>query len=80
MVLEKETKIFQSRNARTQYIMISADIVNDSQYPFKEGEKVRITVDPYRRMMIIRSVKEPYIEVSREGIYIKGKQIEVVEE
>jgi len=29
--------------------------------------------------MIIRSVEEPYIEVSREGIYIKGKKIEVVE-
>lgn len=78
-MLEKETKIFQSRNARTQYIMISADIVNDSQYPFKEGERVRITVDPYRRMLIIRSVEEPHIKVCREGIFIKGKRIEAVE-
>jgi len=79
MVLEEETKIVQSRNAHTQYIVIPAAMVRDSQYPFKEGEHVRITVDPYRKMMIIRSVKEPYIEVSREGIYIKGKRIEVVE-
>jgi hypothetical protein len=79
MVLEKETKIFGSKNAKTQYIMISADIVNDSQYPFKIGDKVRITIDPYRKMMIIRSVEEPHIEVSREGIYIKGKRIKIVE-
>jgi len=79
MVLEKETKIIQSRNARTQYIVIPADMVADSQYPFKAGERVRITVDPYRRMIIIRSTEEPYIEVSREGIYIKGKKIEVGE-
>lgn len=81
MVLEKETKIFQSRNARTQYIMISADIVSDSQYPFKEGERVRITVDPYRKMMIIRSVEEPQVKVSPDAIHIKvkGKKIKVVE-
>ena len=54
-------------------------MVRDSHHPFKADERVRITVDPYRRMMIIRSVDEPYIEVSREGIYIKGKRIEVVE-
>jgi hypothetical protein len=59
--------------------MIPADIVNDSQYPFKKGELVRIMVDPYRRIMIITSVGEPYVRVSREGIYIKGKRIEVVE-
>lgn len=41
---------------------------------------MRITVDPYRKMIIIRSTEKPYIEVSREGIYIKGKKItEVVE-
>ena len=80
MVLEKETKIVQSRNARTQYIVIPADMVADSQYPFKAGERVRITVDPYRRMIIIRSTEEPHIKVSREGIIIKGKKVVVVEE
>lgn len=79
MVLEEETKIVQSRNAHTQYLVIPAAMVRDSQYPFREGERVRITVDPYRRMMIIRSVEEPYIEISREGIFVKGKRIEIVE-
>ena len=65
MVLEEETKIVQSRNAYTQY-------------PFREGERVKITVDPYRKIMIVSSVEEPYIKVSRKGIFVK-KRIEVVE-
>jgi hypothetical protein len=79
MVLEKEVKIMQSRNAYTQYIVIPAVMVRDSQYPFKADERVRITIDPYRKMMIIRSVEEPMIEVLPKGIFIKGKRIEVVE-
>jgi hypothetical protein len=80
MVLEEETKIVQSRNARTQYIVIPADMVTGSQYPFKAGEMVRIIIDPYRKMMIISSTEESMIEVSPEGLYIKGKRIEVVKE
>lgn len=79
MVLEEETKIVQSRNAYTQYIVIPAAMVRDSQYPFRSGERVRLIVDPYRRMMIVRSVEEPVIEISREGIFVKGKRIEIVE-
>lgn len=79
MVLEEETKIMQSRNAHTQYIVVPAVMVRDSQYPFKADERVRITIDPYHKMMIIRSIEEPYIEVSPKGITIKGKRIEVVE-
>ncbi|MEM2429218.1 MAG: hypothetical protein QW779_01605 [Nitrososphaerales archaeon] len=78
--MEAETKIVQSKNARTQYIVIPADIVSDSQYPFKAGERIRITIDPYRKLMIIRSIREPPIKVSSDGIFIKGKRIEVVEE
>jgi|YelNatPaOPRAMG01_1025707.scaffolds.fasta_scaffold553551_1 hypothetical protein len=63
MVLEEETKILQSRNAHTQYIVIPAAMVRDSQYPFKADERVRITVDPYRKIMIIKSVDEPTAEV-----------------
>jgi hypothetical protein len=79
MVLEEETKIVQSRNAHTQYIVIPAVMVRDSQYPFKADERVRITVDPYRKMMIITSVQALTVEVSPKGIFIKGKKIEVVE-
>jgi hypothetical protein len=79
MVLVGETKILQSRNAHTQYIVIPAVMVRDSQYLFKADEKVRITVDPYHKMMIIRSVGEPTIEISPKGIFVKGKKIEVIE-
>jgi len=75
MVLEAEVKIVQSKNAHTQYLVIPSAMVQDSHYPFKEGEKVKITIDPYRKMMIITSVEEPQIKVSPEGIHIKGKKI-----
>jgi hypothetical protein len=69
MVLEEETKIVQSRNAHTQYVVISAVMVRDSQYPFKANERVRVTIDPYRKIMIIRSMEEPTMEVSPKGIF-----------
>ncbi|MEM3526304.1 MAG: hypothetical protein QXV37_02720 [Candidatus Jordarchaeaceae archaeon] len=80
MVLETEAKIIQSKNARTQYIVIPADMVADSQYLFKANERIRITIDPYRKIMIVRSFEDPAVEISPKGIYIRGKKIEVVEE
>lgn len=77
MVLEFEAKIVQSKNAHTQYLVIPSVMVQDSQYPFKEAEKVRIIIDPYHRMMIVRSVDEPQIKVSPDGFLIKGKKITV---
>jgi hypothetical protein len=75
MVLEAEVKIVQSKNAHTQYLVIPSVMVQDSHYPFKGGERVKITIDPYRKMMIITSVEEPQIKVSPDGIHIKGKKI-----
>ncbi|MEM3525796.1 MAG: hypothetical protein QXV37_00145 [Candidatus Jordarchaeaceae archaeon] len=54
-------------------------MVADSQYLFKANECIRIIIDPYRKMMIIRSVEEPVVEISPKGIFIKGKRVEVVE-
>ena len=58
MVLKEETKIVQSRNAYTQYLIIPSAIVRDSQYPFKDGGKVRIKVDSQRKMLIVTSANE----------------------
>jgi len=77
MVLETEVNIVQSKNAHTQYLVIPSAMVQDSHYPFKGGEKVKITIDPYRKLMIIMSVEEPQIKVSPEGIHLKGKKITV---
>jgi len=79
MVLEAEIKIVQSKNAHTQYLVIPSVMVQDSNYPFKAGDTVKITIDPYRKMMIIASVEEPRIEVSRDGFVIRGKKIKIVE-
>jgi hypothetical protein len=54
-------------------------MVQDSHYPFKGGERVKITIDPYRKMMIIMSLEEPQIKVSPDGIHLKGKKIIVKE-
>ena len=78
MVKEFETKIVQSKKAHTQYLVIPSVIVQDSQYPFKEGEKIRIVIDPYRKMMTVSSTEEPQIEVSPDGFVIRGKKIEIV--
>lgn len=74
MVLETEAKIFQSSKAHTQHIMIPAATVSDSQHPFKSDERVRITVDPYHKMMTIASIEEPYIKVSCEGMTVKREE------
>lgn len=78
MVLQTETKIVQSKDAHTQYLVIPAVMVQDSQYPFEEGEKVRIIIDTSHKRMIIESImQEPQVKVSRGGTHIKGKRIVV---
>jgi hypothetical protein len=78
MVKEFETKIVQSKKAHTQYLVIPSVMVQDSQYPFKERERVRIVIDPYRKMMIVSPAEEPQIKVSPDGFVIRGKRIEIV--
>jgi len=71
MVLKEKTKIVQSRNAYTQYLIIPSAVVRDSQYPFRDGGNVKITVDPTHRVMIIAPSEGVLIETSPEGIFIK---------
>lgn len=71
MVLEEETKIVQSRNAYTQYLIIPSAVVRDSQYPFKGGGKVRIIVDPTHQVIIIAPSEGLSIDTSSEGIFVK---------
>ncbi len=80
MVLQTETKIVQSKDAHTQYLVIPAVMVQDSQYPFKEGEKIRITIDTgHKRMIIESTMQETQVKVSQGGTHVKGKRIEVAE-
>jgi len=72
MVLKEETKIVQSRNAYTQYLIIPSAVVRDSQYPFRDGGKVRIIVDSIHNVMIVAPA-EVSIDVSPEGIFMKAE-------
>ena len=38
-------------------VYISADIVKDSQYPFKPKEKVNVELDPENQRLIVTKVK-----------------------
>jgi len=80
MVLEEETKVIQSRNAYTQYIIIPASIVRDSQYPFKAGEKIKIIIDPYHKIILIASAEESNIRINRNGIIIGKRKVKIIEE
>lgn len=42
MVLEAETKFYSSKNR--VYLYIPSDIVKDSQFPFKNNERVLIKI------------------------------------
>lgn len=77
MVLQAEITIVQSKNAHTQYLAIPSVMVQDSHYPFRNGEKVRVIIDPYRKLMIIGSLEKPEIRVSAEGIYMSDTKITV---
>ncbi|MBA7501451.1 hypothetical protein ES706_00021 [subsurface metagenome] len=58
MALKHKTKIKQSKNAYTQYLVIPSSLVRDSQYPFTEEEDVEIIVDPKEKKIIVKSVEK----------------------
>jgi hypothetical protein len=57
MALKHKTRIKQSKNAHTQYLVIPSAMVRDSQYPFKEDEEVEIVVDPKEKKVTILHAK-----------------------
>jgi len=44
MALEAETTLIPHKKAKTLYLTIPSAVANDSAFPFKPGEKVRIIV------------------------------------
>ena len=80
MVLETLSNIIQTKNAMTQYVTIPSTMVADSQYPFRDAGKVKITVEPEAEMMIITrdDVKTiPHGEVTvtpiEDGFVVKSR-------
>jgi len=58
MALKHKTKVKQSKNAYTQYLVIPSSLVQDSQYPFGADDEVEIIVDPNEKKIIVRGVRE----------------------
>ena len=58
VVLKVRTRILQSRNAKTQYVTIPADMVADSQYPFKAGDIVEVEIIPGARRLTVQSASK----------------------
>lgn len=73
MVLKGKAKIIQSPHAKTQYITIPSALTRDSQYPFKNGDEVEITVDPPHKMITITS-EGSSIEIVGDKIRIGGRK------
>ena len=45
-------------NARCHVVYIPADIVKDSQYPFKQKESVNVELDPVTQKLIITKLNK----------------------
>lgn len=58
MTLKGKSRIIQRKRANTQYITIPAVIAQDSKYPFKDGGRVYLVVDPVREIILIARTKE----------------------
>jgi len=52
-MLEGKGKIWKASGNGGHVIYVPADIVKDSQYPFKPGDRVNIKVEPEKKMIIV---------------------------
>lgn len=53
MVLKAKSKFLKNRNSWTYYLAIPADVVKDSQFPFKPDEEVDIEVKTADRTLVV---------------------------
>jgi len=58
MGLEGEGLVTKSKTSATHYVTIPSWIARDSQFPFKAGEKVKVTVLPDEGKIIITKKRE----------------------
>lgn len=52
-MLSDESKMVRVGKQGGARIYIPSNVVNDSQFPIELGEKVNVTIDPDRRVVII---------------------------
>ena len=71
-MLKTKVKILQSKKAWTQYITIPAAMVQDSQYPFQDGDELYVKIEPFMGIMIISKDDKP-LDQSSKGILIRDE-------
>ena len=74
MVLVAEATIVQSKGAHTQYLVIPSVMVQDSQYPFKAGDKVKIVIDTHQKILTIKPTDETEPKASPDNANMKQKE------
>mgnify|MGYP001603986211 FL=1 len=68
MALTSRVKILGSKEARTQYLTLSASLTDDSQYAFKAGDEAYITVIPDTKLLLIAGDQVRVDHNEKEGI------------
>jgi len=53
MTTEGKGRLVSAGRAKTKYISIPAAVVSDSQFPFEEGEDLRIVIDADNSRLIV---------------------------
>ncbi|WP_169743670.1 hypothetical protein [Methanolacinia paynteri] len=57
MVLVGNGKITSAGKTNTKYLSVPAKLVMDSNFPFEEGEQVKITIDPQNKRLIVEKIR-----------------------
>jgi hypothetical protein len=55
--LTAKVRVVQNPDAKTQYIAIPSRVVQDSLYPFHEGDELHLKIDPKANTAFLRRWK-----------------------
>jgi hypothetical protein len=59
VVLEKISRLTKANpQAATLYLVIPADLVKDSEFPFANGDNITIKIDPAHQRLVIEAIRQ----------------------
>jgi hypothetical protein len=50
-------RVVSQGNAKTKYLTIPSALATDSNFPFEEGEQVKITIDSQNKRLIAEKIR-----------------------
>ncbi|ADN36775.1 hypothetical protein Mpet_2027 [Methanolacinia petrolearia DSM 11571] len=50
-------RVVSQGNAKTKYLTIPSALATDSNFPFEEGEQVKIIIDPQNKRLIAEKIR-----------------------